>query len=345
VTIGKSINILDTNFTGSLAPQSSFLYAEEIDGTLTIDDVRVTNIPSSNFIMGMSSGSLDITDSVFENIDSPLFLLSGVTTFIDETVFNKVSCQKTSNSFCLLKALSSDSIEIKDSSLTNINSNVDLISLSDCTQVLLSDITAQNMLKLNEENLDQIFVLNALNTKNLNIEQSDFSKIGFSGVKAKNTKIIIQESTFSNSLQTTSGGRLLSQNDALSSAKLTQPIQFILLDSSNSILTKISFIENSLNTLVDGGGIQILGSGGVHTVTDCIFENNQAFNGGALSVKGQPSSVTIISSQFNNNQASGNGGAFMFSDQSIFLLKNGCLDSFLGVKNSLLTLSRWKILQ
>lgn len=76
-----------------------------------------------------------------------------------------------------------------------------------------------------------------------------------------------------------------------------------------------------VNTLADGGGIQILGSGGIHTLTDCIFENNQALNGGALSVKGQANSISILNCQFNNNQARGNGGALFFADQSRFLKK------------------------
>jgi len=194
-------------------------------------------------------------------------------------------------------------------------------------------MTAQNMLKLNPENLDQIFVLNALNTKSLNIIQSSFSKFGFSGVKTKNTNLKIQENTFSNSLETTAH-RLLA-NDDFYFAKLTQPIQFIILDSSNSTLIGISFIENSLNTLVDGGGIQILGSGGVHTITDCVFENNQASNGGALFVKGQFNYITILNSEFDNNQASGNGGALTFSDQS-FYDSEPLSHLLLGVKDTLL---------
>jgi len=154
-----------------------------------------------------------------------------------------------------------------------------------------------------------------MNTKSLSISQSDFTKIGFSGVKVKNTNLQIQESTFSNSLKTT-GHRLLS-SQSINDAKLSQPIQFIVLDSSNSTLTNVSFTENSLNTLVDGGGVQIIGSGGVHILTDCIFENNQASNGGALFVKGQANSITILNSQFESNQASKYGGALTFSDQSI----------------------------
>ena len=190
------------------------------------------------------------------------------------------------------------------------------------------------MFKLTKENLDQIFVLNALNTKSLNISQLDFTKIGFSGIKAKNASLNMQDSTFSNSLKTTGNRLLISDND-IYSAKLIQPIQFIILDSSNSTLTAVSLIENSLNTLVDGGGIQILGSGGTHIIADCTFENNQASNGGALFVKGQANSITILSSQFDDNQASGNGGALIFADQSIqsfFAL----FHPLLGVQNSLL---------
>ena len=261
ISIGKSINIIGTNFTTSSAPKGNVLYAEEIDGTLTINNAQIRDIDSSDangYIMGVSSSSLNITDSVFENINSPLFFLSDVTTSIDNSTFNQISCPKSSNSFCLLKMTSSDTVQITNSSMTNINSNVDLISLSYCPEVLFSNVTVQNILKSTQENLDQIFVLNVLDVKNLSIaDQTTFSKIGFSGVKTKNTSLTIQNSTYSNRLQT---GRLLSQStdDSLSSAKLNQIIQFIVLDTSNSTLTGTSFIENSLNTLVDGGVISLL---------------------------------------------------------------------------------------
>ncbi len=110
-------------------------------------------------------------------------------------------------------------------------------------------------------------------------------------------------------------------------AKLSQPIQFIILDSSNSTLTGTSFLQNSLNTLVNGGSIQIIGSGGVHTLTDCIFENNQASNGGVLYVRGQASSISILNSQFDNNQVSGKGGALFFADQSIWYFSHFLISS------------------
>jgi len=294
----------------------------------------MTDLPSSKFILAASSGSLKIKDSLFENINSSLLFLSDVTTSINNVTLNRIYCPKSSNSFCLLKATSSsDTIEIANSSITNIHSNVDLVSLSDCTQVVLSNVTAQNMLKMNKENFDQIFVLHALNLQNLSICQSDFSKVGFSSVKVKNANVKIQDSTFSNRLKT--DHRLLS-SQSVNDAKLSQPIQFIILENSNSSLTNISFIENSHNTLVNGGGVQILGSGGVHTLTDCIFENNQAYNGGALYVKGQSSSISIINSQFDGNQASGTGGALFFADQSLLFVIALSHYFFLGVKNALL---------
>ena len=298
----------------------------------------MTNISSKGFILGANSGSLNIKNSVFENINSSLLLLSDMTTSIKNATFNQVFCPKTSNSFCLLKATSSDTVEIANSSMKNIHSNVDLISLSDCTQVLLSHVRAQNMLKMNKENFVQIFFLHALNAQSLSINQSSFFRIGFSGVKAKNTKIIIQDSTFSNHLQTSRrllSSQAITDND-LYSAKLSQPIQFIVLDSSNSTLTNLSFAENSLNTLVNGGGFQILGSGGVHILTGCIFENNQASNGGALNAKGQANSISVLNSQFDNNQASGNGGALAFADQSIFFVITLPNTLLLGVKDALL---------
>jgi len=281
----------------------------------------MTDISFSRLVLVASSGSLKIQDSLFENINSSLFFLSDVTTSINNVTFNKISCQKSFNSFCLLKVTSSSQvIEIANSALANFYSNVDLISLSDCTQVLLSNFTAQNILKDTQENLDQIFVLSALNVQSLNVSQSHFSRIGFSSLKAKNTFLKIKDSTFSNRLK--NDRRLLSQsiNDNLYSAKLNQPIQFMILDSSNSTLTNISFAENSFNTLVNGGAVQILGSGGVHTFTGCIFENNQASNGAALYVKGQAGSISILKSQFDNNQASGNGGVLFFADQSLLFV-------------------------
>jgi len=333
ISIGKSINIIDTNFTASSAPQGSFLYAEEIDGTLTLKNIQITDLPSSQFILAVTSGSFNIKDCVFESINSPLFLLADVATSIKDTTFEKISCPKTSDSFCLLKATSSNTIKIADSSLTNLNSDVDIISLSDCIQVLLSSVTSQNMLKLTQENLDQIFFLNAMNTQSLNIDQSDFTQIGFSGIKTKNTNIQIQDCAFSNRLKTS---RRLLSSQSMNDAKLSQPIRFIILDSSNSTLLNTSFIENSLNTLVNGGAVQILGSGGVHTLTDCIFEKNQASNGGALYVKGQVSSISIINSQFDNNQASGNGGALTFADQSLLFVISLSDKFSLGVKDTLL---------
>jgi len=165
---------------------------------------------------------------------------------------SQISCPKSSLSYCLLKSTSSDSLQIINSSFTDINSNVDLISLTSCTQVLFSNITAQNMLKVSPETTDQIFLLNALKVSALKINGSAFSRTGFSGLKVKNSVITLQNSSFSNSLES----RLLSQSfdaNSLSSAKSSQPIQFLVLDSSSSTLNKISFTENSFNTLVNGG--------------------------------------------------------------------------------------------
>jgi len=261
---------------------------------------------------------LNITDSVFENITSPLIMVSDVTTLINNVAFNQISCSKSSISFCLFKATSSDSIKIFNSSITNINSNVDLISFSSCPKVFLSKISAYNIFKLTQESLEQIFTINAFKVQSLNISQSDFRSIGISGVKVKDNSIIIQDSNFSNRLK---NNRLLFESvdmdDSLYSAKISQPIQFIVLETSNSTLNSVSFIENSFNNLIDGGAIQILGLGGVHKITDCTFENNQALNGGALYVKGKANSLNIVNSQFSNNKASENGGALFFPDQSV----------------------------
>jgi len=113
------------------------------------------------------------------------------------------------------------------------------------------------MLKITQESLivpDQIFILNALHLKNLNINKSDFTRMGFSGIKVKDTNITIQDSTFSNNLKTAKN-RLLAQStdDSLYASKLREPIQFIVLDTSNSVLNSVSFSDNSLNTLVSGG--------------------------------------------------------------------------------------------
>ena len=260
ISIGKSINIIDTNFTGSSAPKGSFLSVEEMEGKLIISKTHVKDIYSnddSTFILAVSSGSIDITDSVFENINSPLLLISKTTVLMNHVIFNQVSCPRSANSFCLLKTTSSDSIKIANSSLTNINSNVDLISLSGLTQVLLSNVTAQNMLKITQESFlvpDPIYVLNALNIQNLNISESDFTRIGFSGIKAKDSSITIQKSTFSNNLKTGKDRSLRQATDeSLYASKLREPIQFLVLDTSDSVLNSVSFSDNSLNTLVNGG--------------------------------------------------------------------------------------------
>jgi len=215
-----------------------------------VTDIR-SNDPNT-FILTVNSGSLKITDSVFENIHSPLFLISDAKALMNNIIFTQISCSRSSNSFCLLQATSSESIKISNSSLANVNSNVDLISLSNCSKVLFYNVTVQNILKSTQANSDQIFILNVLNTQSLNISESDFTRIGFSGVKAKNTNLTIENSIFSNRLKT---GRLLSHspNNSIYSAKLSQPIQFIILDTSSSDITGVLFFDNSLNTLVHGG--------------------------------------------------------------------------------------------
>jgi len=319
VSIGEDLTIMGTTFAGGSASKGSFLYVEEIDGNLSISNIQVRDIYSNNtnaVVLTASSGTLNITDSVFENITSPLFLFSDINTSMTNIALNQISCPRSSNSFCLLKATLIESLKITNASLTNINSNVDLISLYNCSKVLIENVSAQNMLKVTQENLDQIFALNVAKVKSLDVSGSSFTKIGFSGVKTKDTPIVmIQNSTFSNSIE--SSRLLVQSSDLLSSAKLSQPIQFLVLDTCNSTLNGVSFIENSFNSLVNGGAIQILGIGGAHQITDCIFENNQASNGGALYAKNQAKSLSILNSQFNNNKASKNGGALFFPDQSV----------------------------
>ena len=253
VSIGRTIDIVDSKFTASSAKEGSFFYAEEIDGALSISGVQIRDIADNNnneaVVLYTTSSSLSLTDSVLENISSPLIMLSDVKTVIENVVMNQISCSKSSHSYCLLKSTASKSLQIIDSSFTEVNSNVDLISLTNCTNVLFSDVTAQNMLKLNTEETNQIFALNAFRVSSIIIKDSEFSKIGFSGFKVKTSLLTLQNSKFSNRLK----DRLLADAGSLSAAKLNQRIQFLVLDTSSSILKKISFIENSDNNLVKGG--------------------------------------------------------------------------------------------
>ena len=254
VSIGKTVEITKSNFTASYAKQGSFFYAEEMNGTLNINNIKIKDIVNNNndaVVLYTTSSSLSLTDSIIENISSPLLLLSNVITLIQNLAVNQISCPKSSLSYCLLKATSSKILQITDSSFTEISSNVDLISLTNCTEVLLSKISAQNMLKINKEETNQIFTLNVNKVPSLYIKNSEFSKIGFSGLKVKNSELTLKNSNFSNSIRES---RLLAQS-SLSSAKLNQPIQFLILDTSSSILNKIFFIENSFNALVNGGVI------------------------------------------------------------------------------------------
>jgi len=258
VSIGKTVEITNSSFAASSALQGSFVYAEEMDGVLSISSSQISDISSSNsdaFLLTTSAGDFNITDSVIENISSPLFLISDATTLMQNITLNQISCSKSSNGFCLFKATSTDSLQIINSSFTEVNSNVDLISLSSCTDVLFSNISAQNFLKINTQSLlasEQIYTVNALKVSSLNVEDSEFIKIGFSGLKVKNSALNLQNSNFSNNLK---GGRLLAQSfdDSIYYALSSQPIQFLVLDTSSSSLTNIIFFQNSLNTLVNGG--------------------------------------------------------------------------------------------
>jgi len=55
---------------------------------------------------------------------------------------------------------------------------------------------------------------------------------------------------------------------------------------------------------------------GTHSISGCLFQDNQAVKGGAISVEGAITSFTIDSSKFISNEASTFGGAIIIANQS-----------------------------
>jgi len=64
----------------------------------------------------------------------------------------------------------------------------------------------------------------------------------------------------------------------------------------------------------------MVGIGGNHQISECIFQDNKAENGGAIYIAGSAETIQVIDCFFNNNTASEFGGAIFFANESIVLI-------------------------
>jgi len=72
----------------------------------------------------------------------------------------------------------------------------------------------------------------------------------------------------------------------------------------------------------------VMGTGGNHCYSDCVFQGNNANNGGAISIEGKLKSLQIDNCEFNNNHATEFGGSLYFANESSYLILHCYLSQY-----------------
>lgn len=199
-------------------------------------------------ILNINAGLLRVYNSTFQNISTSLFQLTNTKTIFSNVTISSISCSN-SISPCILSG-EYVTLAFRNSKIKDILSSQHLISIKFSEKTILHALQIENAQRAFVEDV-QLFGLNANRVNNLTIEDSFFKNLTISVLHAEKSHVQISNSIFSNQIKK----RLLIDhtNRALVNTDSDFPIQFLLFNSSNSIIRSSSFSQNALDTTINGG--------------------------------------------------------------------------------------------
>lgn len=199
-------------------------------------------------VMQINSGLVTITNTLFTNISSALFGLEGTKAIFDNITITQLSC-KTNLAYCMVFAEAVD-LQILNSRITDFMFNKLLMTIKLSKNTLINKKYMSNGLRLRDGNTGQVFVFNFKKVDNMKIFNSVFKELELTNVRTKQGILQVINSTFSNEVE----NRLLTQKRrVLDKASDNYKIQYLLINSSDSLIKQSTFIQNSLNYKVNGG--------------------------------------------------------------------------------------------
>jgi len=268
------MNITNTTFKESFAPQGSFLYADSLDGKgVIIQDSQVSNIAFNQTIQNVVqvfSGILKVLNSTFTNISAPLFRADATMTEITNSTIHKITCNN-SETFCIVQGATM-TLNITSSQIRNVNSNKNLIVLNSPGGInLFQNFTLSNLntiVSSSSSSQSSLFAISVSSANNFTIFDSVFQNLkNFSGVQISKSNLLVNNSNFLNYQQHQEKAasrtlgvyeiadeiEMVSELDDISSTLSSATCQFLVLTSTNTTLTNSSFLYNGQPSLVNGG--------------------------------------------------------------------------------------------
>ena len=266
------MNISNTSFKESFAPQGSFLYADSLDGKgVIIQNSEVSNIAFNQTmqnVVQVFSGILKVLNSTFTNISAPLFRADATVTEITNSTMHKITCNN-SETFCILQGTTT-TLNITSSEIKKVNSNQNLIVLNSPGGVnLLQNLTLSNLNTItssSSSSQSSLFAVSVSSASNFTIFDSTFQNLkNFSGVQISKSNLAVNNSNFSNYQQEKEQAasralgfseidddlEMISEFDDMSLTLSSVTCQFLVLTSTNTTLTNSSFLYNGQPSLVN----------------------------------------------------------------------------------------------
>ena len=249
ISLAHNIQIKNTNITKSWAKKGSFILAEDLtNANALFQNIQITNIENSvisqSSVAVLNFGSLQILNSRFQDISSSLFEFNRMFVKLDEVTITGMTCE--SNEACLIKGSSLD-LKLSNSEISDIISNGHLMTFSFSPKIWMQNLHLFDTEKSDTQgSIQKLYAFYGTNVQNIIIEGSDFRRLGFSHLYAKQSDVTIIQSIFSNQRRE----RFLAP---LSIESITD---FVYLDESNSLLKNSSFfghdgLENEIKRSVN----------------------------------------------------------------------------------------------
>lgn len=255
IVTSASLKVINITSVGSSANRGAFLFASAVSGDMiSITKSRIAKVNQSNpenTVLTLNTGTLAISDSIFEDIGCPLFEIKSASVKFTNIIINHVYCA-SDQEFCVMQGIDLELIA-NNMVLNEISCNHHIIILqSPLDTTTFTDLQFNKIRKIGVNQMEQ-FSLILKQASYILIQNSRFYESDISGIKADNSNLNIDQTIFCNSpkqriLQEDLGG--LNYGSKIS--------RFLVLTSSNTQITESQFIENYFNTIVEDGGVYFI---------------------------------------------------------------------------------------